>query len=469
MYENNNYLIKEKIGKLLLKFSIPCTISLLISALYNIVDQIFIGNSNVGTIGNTATSLVFPIITIGLALGLMLGDGTASYISLCMGRGDTKKVGKAIGTATVVGIIIGVLFIAICFPLLDQILTFLGARTPESLAAAKEYAVWILIGMPFFVLLNALNPIIRADGYPKVAMASTLSGCIANIILDAIFIYPCNMGLTGAAMATTIGIVLSLIVSLFAVIKPKSFKWELKDFIPDLRILWQEIKQGFSSFLTQFSIVIITIVSMNMLAQYGAESKYGANDPQAIIGVIMKVFSIAINIAVGISSGAQPIIGYNYGAKRYDRVKQTIKYVYLAVIITGVIFTVLFETIPGPILSIFGTNSSNPDLYLEFGIKALRIYLMFILFTSIQKTTSITLQSLGKPVQATILSLARDVISFVPFTICLPFALGLDGILWAAPCADGVGIIVSAIFLFIELNKMSRHEKDGLSAVKDTL
>lgn len=151
MYENNNYLIKEKIGKLLLKFSIPCTISLLISALYNIVDQIFIGNSNVGTIGNTATSLVFPIITIGLALGLMLGDGTASYISLCMGRGDTKKVGKAIGTATVVGIIIGVLFIAICFPLLDQILTFLGARTPESLAAAKEYAVWILIGMPFFV------------------------------------------------------------------------------------------------------------------------------------------------------------------------------------------------------------------------------------------------------------------------------------------------------------------------------
>ena len=270
-------------------------------------------------------------------------------------------------------------------------------------------------------------------------------------------------------MATTIGIVLSLIVSLFAVIKPKSFKWELKDFIPDLRILWQEIKQGFSSFLTQFSIVIITIVSMNMLAQYGAESKYGANDPQAIIGVIMKVFSIAINIAVGISSGAQPIIGYNYGAKRYDRVKQTIKYVYLAVIIAGVIFTVLFETIPGPILSIFGTNSSNPDLYLEFGIKALRIYLMFILFTSIQKTTSITLQSLGKPVQATILSLARDVISFVPFTICLPFALGLDGILWAAPCADGVGIIVSAIFLFIELNKISRHEKDGLPAAKDTL
>lgn len=446
----------EKTSRLLAHFAIPCVLSLLISALYNIVDQLFIGNSEVGTIGNTATSLVFPIITIALAFGLMLGDGTAAYISLCMGKGENSKISKAVGTNLTVGVIIGILYLIFGLVFLKPILVFLGARTQESLAAAKEYAVWILIGMPFFVLLNSLNPVVRADGAPKTAMLSTMSGCILNIILDAIFIFPMHMGLTGAALATSIGIVVSFLVSFFYLFRSKSFKLTLKALIPDVSILGNILRLGLSSFLTQFSVVIITVVSMNMLAKYGAQSKYGANDPQAIIGVIMKVFSISVNIAVGIAAGAQPILGYNYGAGLYDRVHTLLRQMMSCVAVVGVISTLLFQLFPGQIVALFGTNSANPALYLEFGTKALRIYLMLILLTLVQKSASIFLQSLGSAVRATLLSVLRDVIAFVPFTVLLPLRMGLDGILWAAPAADIVGFLFSVLFIRQELSHMKK-------------
>lgn len=447
----------EKTSRLLAHFAIPCVLSLLISALYNIVDQLFIGNSEVGTIGNTATSLVFPIITIALAFGLMLGDGTAAYISLCMGKGENSKISKAVGTNLTVGVIIGILYLIFGLVFLKPILVFLGARTQESLAAAKEYAVWILIGMPFFVLLNSLNPVVRADGAPKTAMLSTMSGCILNIILDAVFIFPMHMGLTGAALATSIGIVVSFLVSFFHLFRSKSFKLTLKAMIPDVSILGNILKLGLSSFLTQFSVVIITVVSMNMLAKYGAQSKYGANDPQAIIGVIMKVFSISVNIAVGIAAGAQPILGYNYGAGLYDRVHTLLRQMMSCVAVVGVISTLLFQLFPGQIVALFGTNSANPALYLEFGTKALRIYLMLILLTLVQKSASIFLQSLGSAVRATLLSVLRDVIAFVPFTVLLPLRMGLDGILWAAPAADIVGFLFSVLFIRQELSHMKKN------------
>jgi len=454
--QQNDYLETGKSGKLLAKFAIPCVLSLLVSALYNIVDQVFIGNSSVGAIGNTATSIVYPIICIALAFGLMLGDGTAAYISLCMGRKQQDKVARAVGTCLTGALVIGVVFIAICFPLLDGLLTFLGAQTEESLAAAHEYAVWILIGMPFFVLLNALNPVVRADGAPKVAMASNLSGCLLNILLDYIFIFPMGMGLTGAAMATTIGIVVSFLISAVYIFKAKNFRFKPTDFLPDFRILGNELKLGLSSFLTQFAIVIITIVSMNMLAKYGAQSKYGVNDPQAIIGVVMKVFSIPVNIAVGIASGAQPIVSYNYGAQNYKKVKSVFLLAIYWVLGIGVIFTILFQTIPVPIVKIFGSDSTNPELYLEFGEKAVRIYLMLILFTLIQKAGSIFLQSVESPVKSVCLSLIRDVIVFVPATLILPLSLGLEGILWAAPIADVFGLVFSIIFIVIEFKSMSK-------------
>ncbi len=218
-------------------------------------------------------------------------------------------------------------------------------------------------------------------------------------------------------------------------------------------------KLGFSSFLTQLSIVIITIVSMNMLAKYGTQSKYGANDPQAIIGVVMKVFTVAVNLAVGISAGCQPIFGFNYGARRYDRVKKLLGMVMRSVLCIGIIATILFQAIPAQIIRIFGTNAQDPALYMEFGERALRVYLLLILFTLVQKSASIFLQSLGSAVRATLLSLLRDVIAFVPFTVLLPLRLGLDGILWAAPAADIVGFLFSVLFVRQELSRMNRKDR----------
>lgn len=360
--QQNQYLLEEKPGKLLLKFAIPCVLSLLISALYNIVDQIFIGNSDVGTIGNTATSIVFPLICIALAFGLLPGDGTAAYMSLCMGRKETDKISKAVGTCLTMALVISVFFLVVCFSFMDFILSLLGAKTEAALIAAHEYAVPVVIGMPFFILLNVLNPIVRADGAPKIAMLSTVSGCVLNIVLDAIFIFPLHMGLTGAALATTIGIVVSFLISFLYLFKSKTFRLKFTDLKPDAGILRRVCKLGFSSFLTQISIVIITIVSMNMLAKYGLQSKYGANDPQAIIGVVMKVFSIFVNIAVGIAAGAQPIIGCNYGAKQYSRVKKIFRYVILSTLCVGIVATVLFQTMSVPIIRIFGSNSANPRI-----------------------------------------------------------------------------------------------------------
>lgn len=461
----NDYLIKEKPSKLLIKFAIPCILSLLISALYNIVDQIFIGNSSEGSLGNTATSIVFPLTCIALAFGLMLGDGAASYMSLCLGRKDDKKISNIVGTVISVGIIISALFLLISFPLLSNILSFFGAKTPESLDKSYQYGFVILIGVPFYILMNAINSIIRADGSPKVAMISMVTGAIINVILDAIFILALNMGVFGAALATIIGQIASFLISIFYLaFMTKTFKLKLKDFKISISSLLNVSKLGVSSFLTQIAIVIISVVSMNMLAVYGAQSKYGINDPQAIIGVVMKVFTIVVNIAVGIAAGAQPIVGYNYGAGQIKRVKELLKLVLSSTFVVGVIATILFELIPGQILSIFGSNSSNPENYLEFGILAMRIYLGGIIFTLIQKVTSIFLQAIDRPIKATLLSLIRDVVAMVIFTTTLPLGMGIMGVLWAAPISDVFGITFSVIFLVIEIRKLNKmnDQKENL-------
>ncbi len=453
--DNSNYLLEEKPGKLLIKFAIPCILSLLISALYNIVDQIFIGNSSVGAIGNTATTIVFPLTCIALAFALMLGDGCASYMSLEAGQGNSKQADKAVGTTISVGVIISAIFLIICFPALSPILSFFGAKTSEALKYSIEYGRIILIGVPFYILMNAICSIIRADGSPKVAMISLVLGAVINVVLDAIFILGLDMGLTGAALATIIGQIASFVVSVVYLFKPKTFKLNLSSFKIDLKSITHIVKLGFSSFLTQISIVIVSIVSMNLLAKYGLESKYGADDPQAIFGIVMKIFTIAVNISVGIAAGAQPIIGYNYGAKRFDRVKKLLYLIIVSNVIIGVIFTILFETIPGPIIRLFGSNSKNPDLYIEFGIKTVRIYLAFICFTLTEKVVAIYLQAVGSPIKATILSLLRDVIILIPAMCILPISMGIEGILYSSWITDIVSIIVTIVFVVLEIKKLS--------------
>ena len=460
--EDNKYLGQERVSKLLLKFSIPCILSLLISSLYNIVDQIFIGNSDLGYLGNAATSIVFPITIISVAFAWCFGDGAAAFLSLAQGRNDTKNTHKAIGNSILINFIISIIFVILGFIFMDKLLYLFGA-SDVTIGLAREYFTIILLFIPVYMMANVMNPIIRADGSPAFSMISTLSGAIINIILDPIFIFVCKWGIAGAAWATVIGQVVSLIISIIYFTRTKTFKLSLESFKMNFGIFSNVIKLGVSTFITQMSIVAISLVCNIMLARYGAISKYGADIPIAVMGICMKVFTIVINIVVGIILGAQPILGYNFGAKKIDRVKQTYKLVLISTIIVGIISTLIFELCPEVVIRMFGTES---ELYMEFAVLTFRIFLMFITFTCTIKMTSIFFQAVGDPLKAAIVSLLRDIVCFIPVVIILPKFYGVVGALWAAPVADAIGIIVSTILVIIFFKKLNRSEASEIKEEK---
>lgn len=467
--KNNKYLGEEKISKILFKFAIPCILSLLISSLYNIVDQIFIGHSDLGYLGNAATSVVFPITIISVAFAWCFGDGAAAFLSLSQGRKDTKDVHKGIGNSILINLIISIIFVILGFIFMEPLLRMFGA-SDVTFGLSKDYFKIILLFIPVYMMGNVMNPIIRADGSPMGAMITTLVGAITNIILDPIFIFVLDMGIEGAAWATIIGQTLSLIISIIYFVKhTKTFKLTKDSFKTNIGLLSNIIKLGISTFITQMSIVVVSLVCNIMLAKYGAESKYGADIPIATIGICMKVFTIVINIVVGLILGAQPILGYNFGAKKIDRVKQTYKIVLIITIIVGIISTLIFQLYPEVIIKLFGTES---DLYMEFATLTFRIFLMFITFTSIIKMTSIFFQAVGDPVKSAITSLLREIVCFIPMVIILPNYMGVKGALYAAPVADIVGIIVSSILVVVffkklETNKKIKNEKTKLLNSKE--
>lgn len=443
--ENSQFLGTEKISKLMLKFSIPCVLSLLVSALYNIVDQIFIGNSELSALGNAATGVVFPIFIIAQAFAWCFGDGCAAYLNICQGRKDAKSAHKAIGTGILITVFASLILILIFFPLKVQILTLFGA-SDNSIGMAVEYFNIILIFFPIYMLSNMMNAVIRADGSPAWSMASMLFGAIINIILDPVFIFGMHWGMTGAALATVIGQCISFVISLVYFFRTKTFKLTKESFALDIKTFSHALKLGTSSFITQMTIVIISLVCNIMLAKYGAMSHYGVDIPIAIIGIESKVFTVVINLVVGIVLGCQPIIGYNIGAKNYARVKKLYKSILMCTIIIGVISTLLFELVPQAVVGIFGnpTNIPNPEDYWVFAEKTFRIFLSLVTFTCIIKMTSIFFQAVGKPAQAVISSMIRDIVCFIPLILILPMFLGIEGILFAAPIADFIAMIVAA-------------------------
>ena len=351
--ENSQFLGTEKISKLMLKFSVPCVLSLLVSALYNIVDQIFIGNSELSALGNAATGVVFPIFIIAQAFAWCFGDGCAAYLNICQGRKDTQSAHKAIGTGIVITLLSSIVLMAVFFPLKTQLLTLFGA-SENSIGMAVEYFNIILAFFPVYMLSNMMNAVIRADGSPSMSMASMLLGAIINIILDPVFIFGLRMGMTGAALATVIGQCVSFIISFIYFFRTKTFKLTMKSFVPDFKVFSSALKLGTSSFITQMTIVIISLVCNIMLAKYGAMSQYGVDIPIAIIGIESKVFTVVINLVVGIVLGCQPIIGYNIGAKNYDRVRQLYRSILTCTIVIGLISTLLFELAPRAVVGIFG-------------------------------------------------------------------------------------------------------------------
>lgn len=467
--ENSNFLGTEKISKLMVKFSVPCVLSLLVSALYNIVDQIFIGNSELSTLGNAATGVVFPIFIIAQAFAWCFGDGCAAYLNICQGRDDSQNAHKTIGTGIIITFIFGIVLMLIFYPLKTQILSLFGA-SENSLSYAIEYFNLILAFFPIFMLANMMNAVIRADGTPAWSMASMLAGALTNIILDPVFIFGTKWGMFGAALATVIGQTVSFVITLVYFFRTKSFKLKLKSFIPDLKAFSGALQLGASSFITQMTIVIISLVCNVMLAKYGAVSKYGVDIPIAIIGIESKVFTVVVNLVVGIVLGCQPIISYNMGAKQFGRVKELYRKILLCTVVIGLASTLLFELAPGAVVGMFGTptNIPNPEDYWEFGALTFRVFLCLVTFTCIVKMTSIFFQAVGKPVRAVVASMIRDIICFIPLIIILPISFGIRGILFAAPCADLIAMIVAAFLTatFMKTLKGNAAEESAPAVLK---
>ncbi|MCI8386842.1 MAG: MATE family efflux transporter [Clostridiales bacterium] len=448
--ENSEFLGKEKISKLMLKFCIPCILSLLVSALYNIVDQIFIGNSELSTLGNAATGVVFPIFIIAQAFAWCFGDGSAAYINIHQGRGDTDKIHKCVGTGITITLISSIVLIAVFFPLKTQLLTLFGA-SENSIGMAVEYFNIILAFFPIYMLSNMINAVVRADGSPAWSMFSMLAGAVFNIILDPIFIFGCHFGMAGAAWATVIGQVVLFIISIIYLMRTKTFKLKLNSFIPDFHVFGEAFRFGLSSFITQMTIVIISLVCNMMLAKYGAMSHYGVDIPIAVIGIESKVFTVVINIVVGIVLGCQPIIGYNIGAQNFDRVKKLYRSILLCTVVVGLASTLLFELAPDAVVGMFGspTNIPNPDDYWDFARKTFRVFLSLVTFTCAIKMSSIFFQAVGKSVFAVTTSIVRDIICFIPLIIILPKFFAIEGILFAAPAADFIAAIVTTILTVV--------------------
>ncbi len=438
----------EKLSKLMLKFSIPCVLSLLVSALYNIVDQIFIGNSELSTLGNAATGVVFPFFIIAQAFAWCFGDGCAAYLNICLGKKDMQSADKAIGTGVTVTLLTSLLLIAVGYPLKAPLLTLFGA-SENSLGMAIEYLDVILAFFPFFMLSNMMNSVIRADGSPACSMASMLAGAVVNIVLDPLFIFGFHWGMAGAAWATVLGQLVSFLICVWYFFRTKTFRLHPRSLLPDFRAFAGALKLGISSFITQMTILVIVLVSNRMLVRYGAVSQYGVDIPIAVMGIESKVFTVVINIVVGIVLGCQPIIGYNIGAGNYARVKRLFRSILLCTAAVGLAATLLFVLAPHAVARLFGTptNIPNPDDYWLFAEKTFRIFLSLTTFTCIVKVSSIFFQAAGKPVRAVVASMVRDILCFIPLILILPRFFGIEGILYAAPAADLLAMLVSGALM----------------------
>lgn len=447
MEEASGYRIleEEKISKLLLKFSVPCVMGLLISALYNIVDQIFIGNSSLGYLGNAATGVSFPVICIANAFAWCVGDGAASYLSICAGRKDAESAHKCVGTGITVSFLISVVLMLICEWTAEPLMSLFGA-SEQTLELAVTYFCLIAGAFPAYLLLNVMNSMIRADGSPTYAMVAMMSGAVANIILDPVFIFGLDWGIAGAAWATVIGQVLSFVLCAVYFRKPKSFRLVKESFVPHLPILGHLVRLGAATFVTQISIVAVSLVSNVTLAHYGALSVYGQDIPISVFSIQTKVSTIVLNIVTGIALGGQPILGYNYGAGKIKRVRETYRLTLIATLAVGAIATVIFQLFPKAVVGIFGTGN---DLYQEFAVKTFRIYLSLILVTCLVKMTAIFFQSIGKSTHAVVTSVVRDLACFTPLALILSrlaeqkqAGSGINGILYAAPISDLVAVVV---------------------------
>lgn len=464
MEKEENILGYEKIGKLIKKFSIPCIISLLVNSLYNIVDQIFIG-WGVGYIGNGATNVVFPITMLCLAFALMFGDGSSAYLSLKLGEKNKKEASKGVLNGILISVIVAVLLCAIIIGFLPQILNLFGC-TEALRNDAMGYGFFVALGLPFMMIGTTLNSIIRADGSPKYSMASMVTGAILNIILDPIFIFVFKMGVQGAAIATTISQFVTFAMNVAYLRRLKTIKITKKDIRLKPSVVLKVSMLGISSFITQMSIVLVIAFENNLLGKYGAESEFGSEIPITVLGIVMKISQILNSIIIGIAVGAQPILGYNYGAQNYDRVRKALKYVLGLSLIVSTIAFLLFQLIPDKLILIFGSGN---ELYIEFACYAFRTYLMLCICNGIQIPAGIFFQAIGKGVKSAVISLSRQILFLIPAMVIFGATFGIHGILYAGPLADGLAFVVASVLLILQVRKLKNVENSNKPLITNPL
>lgn len=451
--KSNTFLETEPLGVLMRKYAIPCIISLLVAALYNIVDQIFIANATyLGSYGNAANTVVFPLTVVALAIAVMIGDGCCAFVSLSLGADKKDDARRSVGNAILLCIISSVVLTAVYLIFQEQILTMFGGRVnEETFKNAKEYFFYISLGVPFYMFGQAVNPIIRSDGSPKFAMISTVAGAVANIILDPIFIFIFKWGMMGAAVATVAGQILTAVLAVWYLCHMKAIKLGKDDFGFWGRLMKKFLSLGITSFLSQISLVAAMAAIQNMTLKYGAlDPIFGqveyAQIPMAVLGIVMKFFQIVISIAVGLAAGCIPVVGYNMGAGRKDRARQLFTYMLAAEAVIGLVSLLIVELMPEQLIGIFGAANESV-YYTQYALKCFRIYLCMMILATVNKGTFIYLQALGKAAASTAISLIREVVFGVGFALLLPMFFGLDGVLYSMPVSDILTFIIAAVII----------------------
>ena len=460
----SKFLGEEPVGSLMRKYAIPCIISLLVGALYNIVDQIFIANASyLGSYGNAANTVVFPLTVIALAIAVMIGDGCCAFVSLSLGKQQIKDAKKSVGNSIVLMIAGSIVLMTVYLIFSSGILTMFGGTVnAETFKHSREYFFYITLGIPFYMLGQAMNPVIRADGNPGFAMISTLTGAVINIILDPVFIFVFRWGMMGAAVATVIGQIATAVLAVWYILHMKAIKPGKEDFLLDGDIIKRTLILGITSFLSQISLVASMAAINNMIRKYGAmdeifgQEQY-AQIPMAVVGIVMKFFQIVISIVVGMAAGCIPIVGYNMGAGLKNRVKQLFTTLLTAEAAVGGVALIIVELFPGALIGIFGAANES-TYYTAFAVKAFRVYLCMMIFACVNKACFIFLQAMGKALESTVLSMVREILFGVGFALLLPLKFGLDGVLYSMPLSDLLTFLI-AVSLIIQTYRELRTDK----------
>ena len=462
---DNRFMAELPLGKLMKQFSIPCIISLLVAALYNIVDQIFIANATyLGSYGNAANTVVFPLTMVALSMAVMIGDGACTFVSISLGSGKQDEAHKSVGSATVLCLVVSAVLTLAYFVFQDPILTAFGGKVNErTFELSKEYFTIISIGVPFYMFGQCLNPIIRSDGSPRFAMISTVLGGVMNIILDPIFIYGFKWGMAGAAWATILGQMLTAGLAVWYMTRMKAIRLKKESFRLYPQLIKKYLPLGMTSFLSQISVVASMAAVQNMTMKYGAmDPIFGQEElaqiPMAVLGIVMKFFQIVIAIAVGLSAGCIPVVGFNIGAGLRDRVKKLFVMLLKAEFITGVIALLIVELLPHQLIGIFGASNES-EYYTQFAIRCFRTYLCMLPLATVNKGTFIFLQAEGKAALSSVISLIREIVLGCGLPILLPVFFALNGVLYSMPCADILTFAISAFFIFRTLKELGEPVK----------